>query len=105
MAYVSAAEAARLTGVSERTVRRWAASGQVRSVKRGHGYRVALPEVAAMVGQADGLGAASDPAMADSAAILEGNRTPPDWKESWLVSSVDEAGWKDVVSRVGRGSR
>ena len=41
-------------------------------------------------------------AMADSAAILEGNRTPPDWKESWSVSSVDEAGWKDLVSRVGR---
>ena len=69
MAYVSAAEAARLTGVSERTVRRWAASGQVRSVKRGHGYRIALSEVAAMVGQADGLGADSDPAMADSAAM------------------------------------
>ena len=41
-------------------------------------------------------------AMADSAAILEGNRTPPDWKESWSVTSVDEAGWKDLVSRVER---
>jgi hypothetical protein len=41
-------------------------------------------------------------AMADSAAIIEGHRTPPDWKESWSVSSVDEAGWKDLVSRVGR---
>jgi hypothetical protein len=41
-------------------------------------------------------------AMADSAAIIEGNRTPPDWKESWRVTSVDEAGWKDLVARVGR---
>jgi hypothetical protein len=41
-------------------------------------------------------------AMADSAAILEGNRTPPDWKESWSVTSVDDAGWKDLVARVGR---
>src|SRR5687767_5742379 len=41
-------------------------------------------------------------AMADSAAIIEGHRTPPDWKESWSVTSVDEAGWKDLVSRVGR---
>jgi hypothetical protein len=41
-------------------------------------------------------------AMADSAAILEGNRTPPDWKESWSVTSVDDAGWKGLVARVGR---
>jgi hypothetical protein len=41
-------------------------------------------------------------AMADSAAIIEGNRTPPDWKESWTVTTVDEAGWKDLVARVGR---
>jgi excisionase family DNA binding protein len=71
MAYVSAAEAARLTGVSERTVRRWAASGQVRSVKRGHGYRVALSEVAAMVGQANGLDADSGPAMSDMTATAD----------------------------------
>jgi hypothetical protein len=41
-------------------------------------------------------------AMADSAAILEGSRTPPDWKESWRVTSVDDAAWKDLVARVGR---
>ena len=39
-------------------------------------------------------------AMADSAAIIEGNHTPPDWKESWRVSTLDEAGWRDLVSRV-----
>ena len=41
-------------------------------------------------------------AMADSAAIIEGNHTPPDWKESWRVTSVDDGAWKDLVSRVGR---
>ena len=41
-------------------------------------------------------------AMADSAAIIEGNRTPPDWKESWAVKTVDDAAWKDLVARVGR---
>jgi hypothetical protein len=40
-------------------------------------------------------------AMADSAAIIEGNHTPPDWKESWRVASVDDAGWKELVARVG----
>ena len=41
-------------------------------------------------------------AMADSAAIIEGNRTPPDWKESWRVKTVDDAEWKELVARVGR---
>jgi hypothetical protein len=41
-------------------------------------------------------------AMADSAAIIEGNHTPPDWKESWRVTAVDETAWKELVARVGR---
>lgn len=41
-------------------------------------------------------------AMADSAAIIEGNRTPPDWKESWRVKTVDDADWKELAARVGR---
>ena len=41
-------------------------------------------------------------AMADSAAIIEGNHTPPDWKESWRVKTVDDAAWKELVARVGR---
>src|SRR5262245_17125575 len=41
-------------------------------------------------------------AMADSAAIIEGNHTPPDWKESWRVKTVDDAEWKELVARVGR---
>jgi hypothetical protein len=41
-------------------------------------------------------------AMADSAAIIEGTHTPPDWKESWRVKTVDDAGWRELVARVGR---
>jgi hypothetical protein len=41
-------------------------------------------------------------AMADSAAIIEGSHTPPDWKQSWRVTSVDDAAWKELVARVGR---
>jgi hypothetical protein len=41
-------------------------------------------------------------AMADSAAIIEGSHTPPDWKESWRLTSVDDPAWKELVSRVGR---
>jgi hypothetical protein len=54
MAYVSAAEAARQAGVSERTVRCWATSGRVRSIKRGHGYRAARAVVAPLAGRLGG---------------------------------------------------
>jgi hypothetical protein len=41
-------------------------------------------------------------AMAASAAAIEGDQTPVDWKESWRVTSMDDGAWKDLVSRVGR---
>jgi len=41
-------------------------------------------------------------AMAASAAAIEGDQTPVDWKESWRVGSVDETAWKELVARVGR---
>jgi hypothetical protein len=41
-------------------------------------------------------------AMAASAAAIEGDQTPVDWKEGWRVASVDEAAWKELVARVGR---
>jgi hypothetical protein len=44
-------------------------------------------------------------AMADSASTIEGNHTPPDWKESWAVKTVDDAAWKELVARVGREYR
>jgi hypothetical protein len=39
-------------------------------------------------------------AMAASAAAIEGDDTPADWKQSWRVTTVDEAAWKGVVARV-----
>ena len=45
---LSVAEAATLAGVSERTMRRWAASGQVRTVGRSHARRIPVSEVAAI---------------------------------------------------------
>ena len=42
---LTVAAAARLAGVSERTMRRWAASGQVRTVGRGHARRIPASEV------------------------------------------------------------
>ena len=41
-------------------------------------------------------------AMAASAATIEGDQTPVDWKESWRVTTVDDAAWKELVARVGR---
>jgi len=68
MSYLSAATAARLTGVSERTVRRWAAAGRVRSIRRGHGYLVWFPEVAAIAGHTATAVQAPDAAMSDRPA-------------------------------------
>lgn len=39
-------------------------------------------------------------AMAAAAAAIEGDDTPVDWKQSWRVTTVDEAAWKGVVARV-----
>ena len=41
-------------------------------------------------------------AMAASAATIEGDRTPVDWKQSWRVASVDDGSWQELVARVGR---
>jgi len=46
-------EAATLAGVSVRTMRRWATSGQVRTVGRGHKRRIVASELAATNGQPD----------------------------------------------------
>jgi len=54
---LTVSDAATLAGVSARTMRRWAASGQVRTVGRGHGRRVAaaslldLPATEGQTGQ------------------------------------------------------
>jgi len=47
-------EAAKVAGVSERTMRRWATSGHVRTVGRGHIRRIPASEVAAMNGHVNG---------------------------------------------------
>ena len=39
-------------------------------------------------------------AMAASAAAIEGDDTSVDWKQSWRVTTVDEAAWKELVARV-----
>lgn len=46
--YVSAVEAARVSGLSERTVRRWVKRGKLRAVRDGHAVRVPLSEVLAL---------------------------------------------------------
>src|SRR4029453_8155871 len=35
-------------------------------------------------------------AMAASAAPIESDQTPVDWKESWRVKTVDDAAWKEL---------
>lgn len=41
-------------------------------------------------------------AMEASAASIEGDRTPRDWKKSWRVKTVDAAAWKELVARLHR---
>jgi excisionase family DNA binding protein len=52
--YVSAIEAAHHFGLSEKTVRRWIASGKLRADKRGRAYRVDLSELATVIGRDNG---------------------------------------------------
>ncbi len=47
-AHVSAAEAARMYGLSDKTVRRWIRSGRLRADKRDGAYSVALADVSAL---------------------------------------------------------
>ena len=37
-----------------------------------------------------------------SAAELSGDKEPRDWRRSWAVTAVDEAGWTDLRSRLRR---
>jgi hypothetical protein len=54
--HVSAAEAARMYGLSEKTVRRWIKSGQLRADKSAGAYSVALEDVSAMAGRRSASG-------------------------------------------------
>jgi len=81
---VSANEAARRFGLSEKTVRRWIAAGKLTADKRGRAYRVSLSEVAALNGQpkADNPGPSANggqtadirsaPPTADSTSAMSG---------------------------------
>ena len=51
---LSVPEAAKVAGVSERTMRRWATNGHVRTVGRGHARRIPASELAAMNGHGNG---------------------------------------------------
>jgi DinB superfamily len=44
-------------------------------------------------------------AMEASAASIEGDRTPRDWKESWRVKAVNAAAWKELVGQLHREYR
>jgi len=81
---VSANEAAHRFGVSEKTVRRWIASGKLKADKSGRAYRVVLSEVGALSGyhtaqesgpigdtvQTADIGSA--PSIADSRSAMSG---------------------------------
>ena len=41
-------------------------------------------------------------AMEVSAASIEGDDTHRDWDQSWRVTTVDEAGWTQLISRLRR---
>jgi excisionase family DNA binding protein len=65
-AHVSAAEAARLCGLSEKTVRRWIKAGKLRADRQAGAYSVDLAEVSALAGQVPAHGAdTSSPTSAD----------------------------------------
>jgi excisionase family DNA binding protein len=50
-AYLSARQAAKVCGVSEKTVRRWIAAGRLKADKRGRDFRIPVSELEALCGQ------------------------------------------------------
>lgn len=40
-----------------------------------------------------------------SSAWIRGDRTPPNWPESWRVSTVDDTGWAELQQRLRDGYR
>jgi excisionase family DNA binding protein len=73
-AFLSVREAAVMAGVSERTIRRWLRSGQVRAVKRGGSYRIRPNALAAMIGH-DGTEEADDGVDSPPAAGIDASDT------------------------------
>jgi len=75
--YVSARDAAARCGVSERTVRRWIASGQLQADKRGQSFRIPLEALEQHVHNDSGHAADSCGEADTVAAFLPENRDTP----------------------------
>jgi excisionase family DNA binding protein len=84
---VSANEAARRFGLSEKTVRRWIASGKLKADKRGRAYRVALSEVAALSGHDTAHDRGQTP---DSGQTVDNDSAPPTADSTSAMSAIPE---------------
>jgi excisionase family DNA binding protein len=72
--YVSAKQAAELAGLSARTVRRWIIDGRLPAVKFGRSFRIALADLAQLMGQS--FGTRSDAPMNEPSALPSLGITP-----------------------------
>jgi excisionase family DNA binding protein len=72
--FLSVREAAVTAGVSERTIRRWLRSGQVRAAKRGGSYRIRPNALTAMIGR-DGTEEVDAGADAAAATVIDTSDT------------------------------
>ena len=66
---LTVSEAATLAGVSERTMRRWAAHGHVRTVGRGHRRRIPVSELSDRIGHTDRPSSDNRPPQSATAAV------------------------------------
>jgi excisionase family DNA binding protein len=109
-AFLSAREAAALLGVSERTVRRWLVSGQLRADKRGGIFRIPRTAVGGHNGQAVGQDrpAAADAAErpeVDSAAPLGADAVRDGTDTGAAADRLDTAATLELVRLVDRLQR
>ena len=81
-AFVSAREAAELTGVSAKTVRRWIAANRLRAVKNGRSFRISLSELEDVYGR---------PIVAQTAPQLAEEALPPTSMVSRFATGAPES--------------
>src|SRR3712207_1153851 len=80
-AFLTARQAARVCGVSEKTIRRWIAAGRIVADKQGRDFRIPACEIAALSGQgaAPDNGQVADSGHGAATAAAAPHRDAAEW--------------------------
>ena len=100
-AYLSAKEAAAVAGVSERTVRRWLASGQLKAVRRGRAFAISHEALAAISGLDHGQGGHPSDSGQRSGRTADDNGRAADTAELVALIREQQQTILELSGRVG----